>query len=322
MAESAEERKRRLKAAANRRYREAHPEEYAEQRRRWREQNKEHRRAYQRQWRARNLERSRELNRESMRRKAVEQRKAQERRDRNAARARERYHADVEASRAKARAYLAARKAADPDGYREAKKRRNQAWRERHKDEIDARRREKYRLDPSRKQTQAAQYYERHAEERRDYRRRYYQEHREQELARQRQWRRRERRRIDAGLPVRRLHRTTPAEREQHAREADAFFARPVTPQLKERLAAELRTPPELIAAFRRECARIRAAQYALRNPETSRRQLTRQQAEEARMDAIARAINERLRTTPRPRRDLAAHTPTPTTPPRRGMGL
>jgi hypothetical protein len=310
VGEKDDEDRRRRKAEHNRRYRESHPERAAEQRRQWRERNREHRKAYQMQWREQNLDRARELNREHMRRKAAKERAAKERRAKAADRARTRYHADIEANRAKAREYRERRKAADPQGYRADQKRRNDAWRKRHKPELDARRRERYRLDPTQKRAAAQRYYEQHAEERKAYRRRYYQEHREQQLATQRRWRQRERRRIEAGLPVRRLHRVTPAEREQHAREADGFFARTVTSQLRAQLEAELRTPPELIAAWERECARFRAAQYALLHPETGARVVTRSQAEAERMDAIARTINDRLRTTTRSRADPAAYAP------------
>lgn len=291
-------------SAYGRQYREEHADQIAEYKRQWRERNKQHRDAYSAEWRERNRERIRTTNREYMRRKAREAKAEPERRARKAEYARNRYHADVDASRAKAREYRDAARARDPEGYRETRKRHNATWRAKHKDEINSRLREKNRIDPKPKKEQARRYYERHAEERRAYSRRYHQEHREQQLARQRLWRQREHRRIAVGLPVRRLHRLTPAERQENARAADTFFSRPVTPQLLEGLEAELRTPPELIDAWHRETARIRATQYALQNPETGVQVLNRKKAEEERMDAIARDINHRLRVTPRTPRD------------------
>jgi hypothetical protein len=302
----------RKRAEYGKRYREEQRAERAEYTKRYRVEHVEQIAEYRRRYREQNLERLRAANREYMRRKAVEPRIAEERRARKAAYSRERYHADIEASRAKARERNAQRRAADPEGYREDKRRRKQAWRDRNRDDINARLRERNRIDPSKKQAAAQRYYERHAEERRAYSRRYHQEHREQQLAKQGQWRQRERRRIEAGLPVRRLHRTTAAERVENAAAAEAFFARPLTVELRGRLEAELRTPPELVEAWQRDVARIRAAQYARENPETSSYTVTRNQAEEARMDAIARQINQRLRITPPRRERPPIHQPMP----------
>jgi hypothetical protein len=235
-----------------------------------------------------------------MRRKTAESKRDTERRAAKAEYARNRYHADIEASRAKSREYRDAARARDPKAYRESQKRANDKWRDTHRDEINARLRETKLMNPEPVRERKRRYYENHAEERRAVRRRYYHENREKELAAQRRWRQREKRRIAVGLPVRRLHRRTPDERMSDARAADAFFSQPVTPDLVARVTEELRTPPQLIAAWERECERIRAVQYQLRHPETSSRTINRRQAEEKRMDKIAREINERLRTTPR----------------------
>lgn len=309
------EKARKKRREQNRRYRENNPEKAREQARRWRDANREHRAIYQVTWRDQNRDHVREMNREYMRRKTAEAKADVERKARKAEYVRRRYHADVEASRAKAREYREAARARDPEAYRASRKRANDAWRAKHKDEINARLRERNRIDPDTKRARSRRHYEKHAEERRAYRRRYYEEHRERELAKQHQWRQREKRRIEAGLPVRRLHRLTPNERREDLRAADEFFARPVTPELRARLEAELRTPPELIAAWEREIARTRATQWALRHPEASPRIVNRYQAEEERMDTIARAINDRLRSTPRRARDpdyaIPAHSPT-----------
>ena len=303
-------------SAYGRKYREEHREQHAEYTKRYRAENAERIAAYRQQWREKNLETSRAANRDYMRRKAAEERAAVERRERKAAWARERYHADVEASRAKARASRERQREADPDGYHEGKKRRRATWRERHKDEINSRLREKNLRDPSAKKAGAQRYYERHAEERKAYRRQYYQDNREQQLARQKRWRDRERRRIEVGLPVRRLHRVTPAERDQNATAAEAFFSRPLTSELQDQLKVELATPQHLIDALHREWDRIRAADYQRRHPETSSDTVRRREAEEARLDGIARSINQRLRLTPsrepHPTADQAYQPPAP----------
>jgi len=301
---------RKKQQAAGRRYREKNADKIAEYKRQWRERNQEHRDAYAADWRERNREHIRISNRDYMRRKAKEAKDEVERRTRKAEYARNRYHADLEASRSKARENRQAAQTRDPETYRANKKRHNDAWRAKHKDEINARLREKRLINPSPRAESARRYYEAHAEERRANRRQRYQDNREHELAKQRQWRQREQRRIAVGLPVRRLHRVTPAERLEHARAAEQFFARPMTAELRERLKAELRTPPELIEAWHRDNARFRAAQYALRHPEAGVHVVNRKKAEEERMDAIARQINERLRVSPRTPRDSAPYAP------------
>lgn len=288
------------RSAYGRQYREEHADQIAEYKRAWRERNGEHIAEYRGKYNEENRERIREANREYMRRQSAQERAAVERRERKAEKNRLRYHADIEASRAKAREYHAQRRAADPEGYRADKKQRNDAWRERHKGEINARLREKHQRDPSQKQELARRYYEDHSEERKAYRRRYYQQNRERQLAKQKQWAQRERRRLEVGLPVRRLHKSSPAEHDENAAAAEAFFSQPLTPQLQQQLKAELATPQHLIDAWRRECARIRAADYARRNPETSSDNVQRRTDEEVRLDMVARSINERLRLTPR----------------------
>jgi hypothetical protein len=291
-----------------------------EYKRRWRAENAEKIARQKRAWRERNLEHDRERNRNYMRTRAAEARAAEFRRKQKAEQARDRYHSDVEASRARAKDLAARRREADPEKYREDKRRYNQAWRERRRDEINARLRERNALDPSRKADAARRFYERHADEVRATRRRRYEENREKELARQRLWRQREKRRTELGLPARRVHRLPLEERRQNIAAADAFFARPVTRELLARVEADLRTPPELIEALKRDLSRFRAAQYALRNPEVSSRVVNRRAAEEERMDAIGRVINDRLRLTPR-RPDPAAYSP-PQPEPSRGLGL
>ena len=304
------EKARKARHAASRRYREKNAEKIAGYKRNWRERNREHRDAYAADWRERNREHIRTSNRDYMRRKAQEAKDEVERRARKAEYARNRYHADVEASRAQARENRQAARARDPETYKANRKRSNDSWRAKHKDEINARLREKNLINPGPKTERARRYYDNHAEERRANRRQRYQDNRDHELAKQRQWRQREKGRIAVGLPVRRLNRPTTEERLEHKRAAEAFFARPLTPELRERLKSEMRTPPELIEAWHRDNARFRAAQYALRHPETGVQVINRMQAEEDRMDAIARQINQRLRINPRTPRDPVPYVP------------
>jgi hypothetical protein len=126
-------------------------------------------------------------------------------------------------------------------------------------------------------------------------------------LAGQKRWRDRERRRLEVGLPVRRLHKVSPAERDQNAAAAEVFFSRPLTPELHERLKGELSTPQHLIEGLRREWARMRAVDYQRRHPETKSDTVRRRESEEARLDGIARSINERLRLTERHEPQTAA---------------
>jgi len=143
------ERERRQRLERGRRYRAEHAEERAAYTKKYREDHAEEIAAYRKRWREANLDHARQSNREYMRRRAAEERKTEERRQRKAAYSRARYHTDVEASRAKVREYLAGRRAADPEGFREGKKRRNDVWRARNRDEVNRRQREKKRLDPS-----------------------------------------------------------------------------------------------------------------------------------------------------------------------------
>lgn len=314
------ENKRRQKANRPRTESPEQREHRREYKRRWRAENAEKIAQQKREWRERNLEHDRQRNRNYMRARNAEARAAETRRKQKAEQARDRYHANVEASRARAKELAARRREADPEKYREDKRRYNQAWRERRREEINARSRERNALDPSQKAAAARRFYERHADEIRATRRRRYEENREKELARQRLWRQREKRRIELGLPARRVHRLPLEERRQNIAAADAFFARPVTPELLAKVEAELRTPPDLIEALKRDLARIRAEQYALLNPEVSSTVVNRRAAEEKRMNAIGRVINDRLRLTPR-RPEPAAYSP-PQPEPSRGLGI
>ncbi len=220
-------------------------------------------------------------------------------------------------------------------------------YHERHRDEVNAKARQRAQDNPAARRDAQHRHYETHREELMQYQREYRADpdRYQKVLAYNREWKRRERRRIAAGLPPRRLHTVTAAERRDNQAAADAFFARPITKELRARLRTDEPTPPGLIAAWHRETARFRAAhgydqlESDLRDRHTvadARRAaaLARQEernavraAEGARMDQIARTVNARLRLPPPARRvhhndPAAPHTPPGMPPPPpRGIG-
>ena len=327
-ATNEEEARRARKRENRRRYAEAHREEVAERLRAWKAAHPEKVKEYRARFRERHLEQVRRENREGERRRAAKKRTADAAAERRRGRARDRYAQDPAGNLEYQRQRRAAQRAADPDGYREAKRARNKRWRDRHREEQNAKRREKHRDNPDAKRESAARYYQTQGERVRERRRAYYQANREAQLEKQRQWRAREKRRRDAGLPPRRLHRTTAAERAANRGAAVEFFERERTPEQIAILKEELRTPDDVIARWERDSERARiasaiaadtditgpltASQMRHRERERAARQKqVARELEEARMDQIARAINDRLRTHPRPVRSHN-HAPTP----------
>ncbi|KAF2418136.1 hypothetical protein B2K11_09650 [Microbacterium sp. B35-30] len=238
------------------------------------------------------------------------------------------------------RQYRAELREKDPEAYRRGKRERNQRWRDKHKDEVNARLREKYREHPEKHRERRREFYAEHAEEQRARRREYYARNKEKQNAVHRAWRDREKRRREAGLPARRIHRTSRDERFANRAAADEFFSRAWT---KEELAVAMKdveTPAEAWAAWKRDCLKARAAYtLALQKQELARLQKelrrakpgpkpkprpTPEQIEEARMNAIARQINERLRHREQPRRPhhLDPAAPHPMLQPNNPMGV
>ncbi|CDK01642.1 MULTISPECIES: hypothetical protein [unclassified Microbacterium] len=233
-----------------------------------------------------------------------------ERRDARRAWSREYYAQHREEYLEYQRQHRAAIRQKDPEAYRQAKRQRDQRWRDKHKDEVNAKLREKYRTDPEKHRQRRREHYAANAEEQRARRREYYARNKERQLATQRAWRDREKRRRDAGLPPRRLHRVSRDDRIAHRADADAFFTREwTTAELSEALRS-VATPPELVAAFKRDSLRARAAYHLAEQKEELARlhkeldrarpgpkpTRTLQAVEEARLDAIGREVNERLR--------------------------
>ena len=280
-----------------------------EYKRQWRQNNQGHIREYRRNYDAANRERINRREVDRNRRAAEQQRREEERRAKNAKKSRDYYHANIEQRRAYQRDYLARRKAADPDAYREERSRANAEWRERHRDEQAAKRRDKYRDDPEQKKANARRHYERNAEQIKAKRREYYAANKGRELAAARAWKARQRRRIEAGLPPPKRHRTTSTERDTNLENATLFFVRHRDANAVAALRDEGRTPQRLLDEWQRDCYRARTAHYAERNPELRHDVAGRLSAEERRMDDVAREINARLRTGERraiERRDAA----------------
>lgn len=219
--ESARARKR----ERDRRYRLENPEEFAAQRRRWVEANRDRIRESNRRWREEHLERARELNRDSMRRAAARKRRDAETRARARTRVRvwRQEHPDrvrnyqrewVEANRDKVREYY------------------NRYYRT-HRDEVNARATARRDAGPvarsARNQAWAAEHREHHAELQRA--RRADTAVNAAELKANAAARRLKRALARAGLPSKRLHPATAAERRANERAAVAFFGDPALPE-------------------------------------------------------------------------------------------
>ena len=226
------------------------------------------------------------------------------------------------------RQYRQAAREKDPEKFAQQRRGRAQRWRDRHKEQENAKIREKYPADPEPIRARSREYYAEHAEALRAQRRAHYRAHKNKELAAQAAWRDREKTRRQIGLPPRRLHETPSAERRASLASADAFFTRTRTRAEIAQALEEIATPPELIAAWKRDCLRARATHHLSEQSEVLARlqlelgkrlaQQRPQRTEDARMDDIALRINERLRTQPRrtqPQRDPAAPHPLATNP-------
>jgi hypothetical protein len=290
-------------------------DEVAEYKRRWREANAEHIRAYRAAYRAQHLEEIRAKNRERMRERYAREKAEREERDERRKRARERYAATREQYLEAQREYRAAQKARDPEGYRRTKNQRNKRWWDKNRDRENAKLRQKNRDNPGIKRDRSAAYYEQNAESIKARRRASYAANREEKVAVQQAWRAREKRRKEAGLPPRRLHHVEADERRELHTAADEFFARTWTAEEVKRIRDHAPTPDDLLAKLKRENARARAHWHRVHGPakspptaeEAERMRLdailaAEKKAEEARLDAIAREINDRLRAQPRRR--------------------
>lgn len=308
-----EEERLRRKREDSRRYRESHPEDISERKRRWRQANQEHVKEYAAQYRERNLDRVRRENRDRERKKAARIRQAKQAAEHNRERGRKRYAADPQAHLKYQRERRAAQRAADPEGYREAKRLRTKRWHDKHRERENAKLRLKHRDNPEIKRAAAERYYAENGDKVRERRKAYYWANREKQLEKQRQWREREKRRRALGLPPRRLHRVSAEERKANLAAADDFFALPRSRDRIEEMRRGPATSAEELAKLDRLNARARLAWALQEDPDllqpihaSERRARDRaaaadrkreaEAAEQARMDAIAVVVNERLR--------------------------
>lgn len=331
-------------------YRERHPERVGEVQRAWRQRNAEHVRAYRAAYNEEHREEVRAKNREYMR--GYQARQAQERRRWRAKRSSSKkyYEAHKQEHREYTRQWRARKLAEDPVAYRAARAASRRRWWDAHKDEYNAKLRTRRQENPEVHRAANRAYYATHAEQLKAQKRAYYAAHKEEILARNRAWKQRERRRLEAGLPPRRIRTTSSAERRANDAAADDFFRRP---RSREEIAAIrlataatveglLPTPVEWVAAFERDSKRARI-EHALatdfsyadrRRVSEARRHLAEQRRasrlaertalEEARLDAIGREVNERLRhkDPPRRRHHLDPAAPHPMLNPNTTMGM
>ncbi|MCR2764976.1 hypothetical protein NQ152_15830 [Microbacterium sp. zg.B48] len=296
--------------AGRRRYEEPRRDRRGEVLKSWKERNPEKVKQYRDRYRQTHLEQIRRENRERERARRIRLREEQQAQQERRAYAREWYAQHREQYLQYQREYRAARKAQDPEKYREGVRARNKRWRDNHRDRENAKLRAKYWDDPDRKAKRAASYYKTHTDEVRARRRERYAANREHEREIQRRYRERQKFRRETGLPAPQLHRTPREERLANAAAADQFFTRPRTREERAELRKELGTPPELLAAWMRDCKRARAAHHLAEDAQLQARlrrelapALTAKQIEEARLEAIGRQVNQRLRRKDPPRR-------------------
>lgn len=304
---------------ARRRYSDRNPDHRKASAKRYRELHPDRVAAYRQRYNAENREEVLAKKREYARQKYREQKLRDKRRVYSAryyVNNRDRYIENQKQS-------IARRRARDPEGFAELQRARDRRWWARHKDAENAKRRDAYRYDAESQRRRAADYYAAHAEEIKAKRRASYAANRDKERAAQQADRDRQRRRKEAGLPPPNVRRTSSDERRDHKNAADAFFTR--TRRHEEMLIMRMDYPtePELLAAWKRDCLRARAAHHHATHPEVAERRAQERArrapspdeiAELRRMDAIAQTINDRLRTreTRRPTRDRDAAAPHP----------
>lgn len=310
-AEEAESRRREARREYNRRWRAEHPEQVRAAKQRWVDSHLEEKRAAQREYERRHKAERREAKQARERLEAREEAKRRY--------AREWYAANKPLHQEIQRQYRDRQRAENPEIYRGRLRAANQRWRDNHREQIRQHQRDKNRDAPEVKRQNAARYYSDHGDEiKRRKRDRYWANH-EKSLEEQRQYRARETWRRDNGLPAQRAHRATGTERKSNLAAAVAFFARARSADEIERLREERGTPQHLIDEFLRASARHRAAAHYTETqgggnarleeqlrPTGAERAAMARADEDARMDAIAAAINDRLRTQPK--------TPTPPT--------
>lgn len=282
-----------------------------EQRRRYREANREKINEGNLRWRHANPEKVKQLRERS--RPAIERYNAANRekvlqQKRIAARKRSERIRKEEAARARAVERAREWDATHRDRVRERDRRYREANREKlrerqrehyqnNKDKINARNAQQLRTDPKYQQAQAR--YRQANQEKIQQRRRAYRSDPDvyqRALEYNREWRRRERRRIKAGLPRTRRHHTPKPEKAANEAAADAFFTRTREVEERRRIRAEFdqlrddKARPEKIAQRRRAEHALILRERASRIDAYLQRHGTKLR-EEVRMDSRAREL-------------------------------
>ncbi|WP_417564165.1 hypothetical protein [Microbacterium sp.] len=237
--------------------------------------------------------------------------------------------------------HAANRRAADPERIKAQQRERANRYYQRHKERLRAKRREDYHLHPEREKVSRDKYYAEHADQvRARHRDRAPVKNAHQRAAR-RERRDLERRVSDLGLPPPQPHVTTARERFLNERDADAFFTREWSPDdLEQMRRTSIATPPELLAAWVRDCTRARATHRlsekrdelarlhqeidrgAQRDQARRAEAARRARAEEKRLDDIGRQINDQLRQTPRRHQQPDPAAPHPMLQPQQSRGM
>ena len=198
----------------------------ADYKRAWRERNaahiREYRAAYDAEHREEVLAQKREYMRRYQVRKSVERRRAEAKR----ASSKKYYEAHKDKHHEYTRQWRARKLAEDPEGFRAARAEYQRRRRAAHREEDNAKLRARRQANPEAARAKQRAYYAKHAEELKARKRAHYQAHRDEVLARNRAWKDREKLRRQTGLPPRRIHTTTTAERDANTAAADEFFAR------------------------------------------------------------------------------------------------
>jgi hypothetical protein len=273
----------------------------------WRERNRDHARAERKAWREANPERFRELNRLSMRRQHQRHKREAARRDRKRVAARTYYENNRDRIRAQQKAGRVRRQAADPTRYREIANAATRRWRDGHREALNRTQRYRRHANPQATVEHSRRYYEKNRDQILQRKRERYAANHEQARAKANAYYAREARRRTAGLPPRRLHTVSRADRVANALAADEFFSRTYGRRaVNDMLLGSMEpTPLQLIAAWKRDCLRARAAhKQATSEPsappsaadELRRARAAEKAAEDARLDAIAKQVNARLR--------------------------
>lgn len=296
----------------------------------------EHRRGYRETHRTELA--ARQAERERKKSEAARSETARREREREYSRTYRKQNADQvrDTHRSAQRAWIAKQLTENPEGFRDKRNGAGRAYREKNRERYNLQAREYAREKAGARSEQQAAYRAAHRDEIARKRREAYAADPKKVLAYNRRYKARERRRIEIGLPTKRIHRSTTAERKANEAAADAFFSGAEVaggPRAvwKRRLAwaQEQPTAAEVIAAMERQHERLRAENgqplpppHAMRKAEREevqrvaklaneheermreQRRISTERAEEARMDSIAAEINARLRrhSAPRPR--------------------